>query len=114
MNTIIELCHALPDSETELRERASEFNEAVRLATDPRTFGRNFLNNIADAKAATDAMSARGYWFRCQLSLPHCDCWLAVLQAKGGGIQYSAYASTEELARSAAAYLAALAMEEAG
>ena len=67
--------------------------------------------SIADAKAATDAMRAKLWTFYIQaeydLDFTSCKMWT---WGKGQVIEVLAEASTEELARSAAALLAAEAM----
>lgn len=122
MKSIIELCRGLPDSESEIRERATEFNfeiataifsatarrdstgriEGIRFAGFQDT-DRHYLNRIADAKAATGAICARAGWF---LEIyDRGDRWTVSLANEHGEIAVTA--STEELARAACALLAA-------
>lgn len=137
--TIIELCKGLPATESELRARAEEFGREMALKVmgwgihsrntvfyvDPAKVDSvieskdirhnrnkyNPLNNIADAKAATDAVGKRGATFRVTINrdgsaLVEAQCW------SGDEIiaEVRAEASTEECARAAAALLAADAM----
>lgn len=121
MKSILDLCRQLPDSEPEIREREREFDETVRLATEPETYGRQYLRCISDAKAATDAMIAKGWQFDCGTVGYDADNWSAAFRRPRQGVDkphkfdrecVAAAASTEELARSAACVLAAEAMKE--
>jgi hypothetical protein len=121
MKDIVTLCRELPASEPEIRERAAEFNPAVWLAIAADMYTSiqgmpDYLNSIADAKAATDAIiaSATGgawweFWLHNTAGGFHCE-----LHYREGYSIYArvvAQASTEELARSAACVLAAEAMK---
>jgi hypothetical protein len=107
MKSIPDLCRLLPASEPEIRERECEFDEVVRLATDPETTGRQYLRRITDAKAATDAIIAR----YVKITKYADSKWVVVVGMPGEVDGVCAEASTEELARSAAALLAAEALK---
>jgi len=110
--TILDLVRALPASEPELRARKDEFNRAVWLAVGvgvPESVlgAFDYMDDIQHAKAATDALVARGYSMRLMEiyngkdQLIRCriysmDCLKSI----------DADALTEQLARSAAALLA--------
>lgn len=112
MKSILDLCRSLPDSEPEIREREREFDETVRLATEPETYGRQYLRCISDAKAATDAVCAMGYRLEILYSGGRWTVEFYRLPTKDTVISAEVFASTEELARSAACVLAAEAMKE--
>jgi hypothetical protein len=64
MKSILDLCRELPASEPEIRERAGEFNPAVWLAIAADMYAAiqgmpDYLNSIADAKAATDTLISK-------------------------------------------------------
>lgn len=129
--TILDLCRELPDAaaEAELRTRAKEFNAEAcwrvlnrpvskvlgwdRYETNNGTEPPDCLDNIADAKAATDAVIARGiaeyhHWvFRCFGF--QANEWTCEFERES---KVSVTASTEQLARAACALLAAEAMRE--
>jgi len=118
--TIIELCRALPDSEAELRARADEFNETVYLSLGSPEGQRDrimpdYIGSIADAKAATDALlklGARSLEIYCRDADAYC-CGVLVRNLSCGyakWVKAEAEASTEPLARSACALLAANAL----
>jgi len=113
MKSILDLCRQLPGSEPELRERAEELDEAVRLATEPETTGRQYLRCIADAKDATDATVQKG--FDCHIYTIDGSKYTVTHDLEGAPaddpVVVHATASTEELARSAAALLAVEAMK---
>lgn len=122
MKSIIDLCRQLPASEPELRERESEFDEAVRLATEPETTGRRYLRSITDAKAATDRMiETAGTTLNIHFDHVNRLYFVEIRRSRRTGEnewtsdyvrdQVQALASTEELARSAAALLAVDAMK---
>ncbi len=113
--TILELCQALPDSEAELRARADEFNLAVEQALHipTRWAARNYVDNIADAAAATDALIALGWHFGLERGRGNwCAEFCSGFDSFGiPALRVEAEATTESLARSAAAYLAAMAID---
>lgn len=129
MKTILDLCEALPDSEPELRERADEFNKEIaekvmgwRVHCDPAFFvtatgdiccNRSLwypMGSITDAKAATDALIGRGFRIRIECAKGWWNVWLywPLDSTDPKGVTWIA-APDEPLARSAAAYLAAMA-----
>lgn len=129
MKSILDLCRSLPDSEPEIRERAEEFNQTIQALAPELMFRRSVgaipnWDNIADAKAATDAMIAHGFGF--ELELFSSGNWFAEMSRSNSGqqsreplaamalpmVRCNVIASTMELAMSAAALLAAEAMKE--
>lgn len=113
MKSIFDLCRELPGSEPELRERAEDFNRAVWLAVADDMYSAtrgtpNYLNSIADAKAATDRMIEKGWQLNGGFN-PFERVWWYLLYRQPITIEVTA--STEPLARSAAALLAAEAMK---
>lgn len=116
--TIIELCRLLPGSEPELRARADEFNLAIEqaLQVPTRWTARDYMNNIADAKAATDAvlaLGAKSLEIYCREAAAY-SCAVLVPNSSRGYVEWvnvEAEASTEPLARSACALLAANAIK---
>lgn len=109
--TILELCRALPDSEPELRARADEFNLAIEQALQvPTRWGaRDYVSNIADAKAATDALVVDGWRLKLTTE-PNGRVWCGLQKGKprnSNPLDVDVVASTEPLARSACALLAA-------
>lgn len=112
MKSILDLCRELPASEPEIREREREFDEAVRLATEPETTDRQYIRSISDAKTATDAMIAREFKMYVEIAARCYACTL--FRTKYGDwpdVFTTARASTEPLARAACALLAAEAMK---
>lgn len=112
--TILDLCRELPDAaaEAELRARARDFNlEVERVVIVPTAWrARDYMSNIADAKAATDAVIARiGVWFICGFDGAR---WRVKLHSEEDGWEAEVAASTEQLARAACALLATEAMRE--
>jgi hypothetical protein len=110
--SIIDLCRSLPNSEPELRARADEFcleiEKHVQVPTAWRR--RDYVNNIADAKAATDTiLSKKESWM-----LIGYDGQYWRVQMRGVIDEWQVYvrATTEELARSAACVLAVDAMRQ--
>lgn len=118
MKSIVDLCREPPDSEPELRERAEEFNRSVWLAVADDMYSAtqgtpDYLNSIADAKAATDRMVERGCWLQVTSVGRGYECAITWISPEGDVPPYPQAiikASTEELARSAACVLAAEAM----
>ena len=118
MKSIPDLCRLLPDSEPEIRARADEFNRAIWLAVAKDMYTAtqgtpDYLNSIADAKAATDTMIAKGCWLRIVCVGRGYECAITWVN-QDGRIQTPDIilrASTEELARSAAALLASEAIK---
>jgi len=115
VKSIIDLCRELPGSEPELRGRAEEFNRAVWLAVSKDMYSAtqgtpDYLNSIAGAKAATDRMIERGCWLQVISVGRGYECAITWISPEGDVPPYPQAiikASTEELARSAAALLAA-------
>lgn len=130
--SILDLCRLLPDSEPEIRKRWAEFNvevaeKVMRLNrsdyaykdTDGReqyfatdSAAPDYIDTIADAKAATDAVCAMGYRLEILYSGGRWTVEFYRLPTKNTVISAEVFASTEELARSAACVLAAEAMKE--
>lgn len=127
MKSIFDLCRELPASEPELRGRAGEFNRAVWVAVSKNMYSAiqgtpDYLNSIADAKAATDRMiETAGTTLNIHFDHVNRLYFVEIRRSrKTGGNEWTsdyvrdqvqALASTEELARSAAALLAAEAMK---
>lgn len=119
--TILELCRRLPESEPPLRARWSEFGEELSRAIGVTDFffypvgHKADADNIKAAKHVTDTMTARGCWLQVVCVGHRYEC--AITWALRGGSypsdpQVIIKASTEELARAAAALLAAHAQME--
>lgn len=117
--TIEQLCRRLPESEGQVRKRWPEFGEELTRAlgvTDMFFYPvghADYADNIKAAKHVTDALRRKCWAYSVQVE---CDADYAVCKMwtleKGQIVEVEAAASTEELARSAAALLAAHAMTE--
>lgn len=116
MKTILELCAGLPATEGELRERELEFNQALWLALGTETALypslASYMDDIADAKAATDALLKRKWRFSLNWDGIEWEAELywARNAALDGLIDVTATASTMPLTMSACALLAASAI----